>query len=54
MAVVGIRTAPVQKPARAKLNRSVEGFNASGYPVTPPTKETFWKGSSIAACASPR
>jgi hypothetical protein len=43
MAVLGIRTAPVQEPARAKLNRSVERFDASGYPVTPPTKETFRK-----------
>jgi hypothetical protein len=43
LAALGIRTAPVQKPARAKLDRSVASFNASSYPVTPPTKETFWK-----------
>ena len=41
LAALGIRAAPVQTPARPKLDRSVEGFDASGYPVTPPTKETF-------------
>ena len=43
LAALGIRTAPVQKPARAKVDRTVEGFDAGTWSVTPPTKETFWK-----------
>jgi hypothetical protein len=43
LAVLGIRAASVRKPARATLDRSVGGFDPSSWPVTPPTKETFWK-----------
>jgi len=39
---VGVRSSPVQ-PARATEDRSVENFNPVGFPISPPTKETFWK-----------
>ena len=43
LAAVGIRTAAVQQPARAKADRTVDGFDASGWAATPPAKETCWK-----------
>jgi len=39
LAALGIHTKPVQKPARAKADRSVDGFDVSGWAVTPPAMQ---------------
>ena len=42
MAALGIRSNSVQKPTRAKSDWSVNNFDASGWALTSPAKETFW------------